>query len=88
MSTTDRANGVAKIMKQYDAWGNMTEVAYFDERGQPTRANNRVAKIMKQYDARGNMTEVAYFDEQGQLTRDFKGFEPNEDGGNGGDGDL
>ena len=52
----------------------MTEVAYFDEPGRPTRHKDGYARFTAKYDERGNQIEEAYFDEHGRPTRHKDGY--------------
>ena len=64
-----RKEGYASARFTYDPRGNITEVAYFDAQGRPTRYKNGYAKATHKHDEWGNITEEAYFDEQGRPTR-------------------
>jgi S1-C subfamily serine protease len=48
-------------MAAYDARGNVTEVAYFDEAGRLTRHTGGYARMAKKYDAEGDLLNITYY---------------------------
>src|SRR5262249_55664243 len=70
-----RILGRAVGMKvKWDARGNPTELAPFDEKNQPARNQDGCMKRTFAYDAHGNLTELACFDENDRPIRNTKGW--------------
>ncbi len=57
------AHGYARAVTRYGIRGEPLEIAFFDEKGLPTRAQDGSGKITFRYDGKGRMAEVAFFDE-------------------------
>ena len=52
----DGSNGFTRNLARYDERGNITEMAFFDEQGRPTRHKDGYARFTARYDERGNQT--------------------------------
>ena len=63
-----------RLTQAFDERDNLTEQAFFDEAGKPTRSKDGYAKVTMAYDARGNEIAAAYFDEAGRPTRLKEGY--------------
>jgi hypothetical protein len=67
--------GYARLVLQYDSYGERTQEEYFDETGKPCRPKDGdCAKRTFRRNARGNLVEEAFFDEEGNPTRNQLGY--------------
>ena len=59
--------GYARATYRYDRLGNMTEEAFWDEKGARAVGRDGYARWTGQYDDAGNLREGAFFDKAGRL---------------------
>ncbi|NNE78123.1 MAG: hypothetical protein HKN31_13755, partial [Pricia sp.] len=58
-------DGYAIVEYEYDTYGNMTKVLYFDENNQPCKAFNLIYGSLSKFNDKGKIIETRYLDKDG-----------------------